>query len=255
MITDIWNLLFYKPLYNTLIFLVSTLPFHSMFLAVIILTIIVRIILYPFSYKAIKTQIGMSAIQGKIKEIQKTYTDKQEQAKKTMEVYKEYGVNPFSSFVTILVQFPIIIALYKVFQDFSTKGLDKNLLYSFVQKPEFVNFSSFGVHLSEKSILLALLVGISQYIYLQYSSKLRKRFTKNHDKKGKGEKEKMMEKVGDSMKYTMPIFIAFIAYIAGGALALYWLISNLFLIFQEKLIYAGSQTEIIRIKKTHFPTL
>ena len=237
MISHIWHTIFYQPLYNALVFLVSFFPEHSMFFAVVILTIIVRFILYPFSYKALKTQIGMSRIKGKLKEVQEKYPDKQEQAKKTMELYKEYGVNPFSSFVTILVQLPIIIALYKVFQDFSMKGLDSSLLYSFISAPETINLTSFGINLAEKSILLALLTGITQYLYLQLSSSLRKKIEEKDGVTEKTAQEKIMESVGSSMKYTMPIIITIIAYIAGGALALYWVISNIFIILQEKYIH------------------
>ncbi len=231
MIRKIWYILFYQPLYNALIFFVQVLPFHSMFLAVIILTIIVRIILYPLSYKAVKTQIGMQLMKGEMKEIQERYKeDKQEQAKKTMELYRKYGVNPFSSFLVMLVQFPLIIALYKVFIDFSKYGIKEDVIYPFITKPEMVNFSSFGVHLAEKSIVLALLVGISQYFYFRVSEKVKEQFQT-------GEKESVkddpMQMVGKSMKYTMPIIVTIFSYMLGGALALYWFVSNLFLIAQE----------------------
>ena len=248
MISHLWNILFYKPLYNLLVFFVAVFPFHSMFLAVIIITILVRIILYPLSYKALKTQIGMSRIKGKLKEIQKNYPDKQEQAKKTMELYKEHGVNPFSSFLTIFIQLPIIIALYRVFQNFAAKGLDTSLLYSFVSVPDAINLTSFGINLAGKSIVLALLTGITQYFYLHISNSLRK---KVEEQEGGGEKsvqEKMMESVGSSMKYTLPVIITIVAYMAGGALALYWFVSNLFIILQEKYIH-GKLEQIERMKK------
>ncbi len=246
MFSHFWNILFYKPLYNALVFFVSVFPLHSMFIAVIILTIIVRIILYPLSFKALKTQIGMSRIKGKLKEIQKNYPDKQEQAKKTMELYKEHGVNPFSSFFTILIQLPIIIALYRVFQNFSVKGLDSSLLYNFVSKPDVVNLTSFGINLAEKSILLALLTGITQYIYLNLSSSLRKKIEEKDGVVEKTAQEKMMESVGSSMKYTMPIIITIVAYIAGGALALYWFVSNIFIIIQEKYIHRKLGTREVK---------
>ncbi len=244
MISQLWNILFYKPLYNLLVFCMSVFPFHSMFLAVVIITLIVRVILYPLSYKALKTQIGMSRIKGKLKEIQKNYPDKQEQARKTMELYKEHGVNPFSSFLTILIQLPIIIALYRVFQDFAAKGLDPSLLYPFVSIPEAVNLTSFGINLAEKSILLALLTGITQYLYLHISSRLRREVEEREGHVEKTAQEKMMESVGSSMKYTLPIVITIVAYMAGGALALYWFISNLFIILQEKYIHRKLEGEM-----------
>lgn len=228
----LWNLLFYKPLYNGLVFLVDILPQNSLFVAVIILTILVRLIISPLSYRAIRTQIKTKKLQPKLKEIKKTISDKQEQAKKTLEIYKEEGINPFSSFLLILVQFPIIIALYWVFRDGGVE-IDPETLYSFIPLPENLNLTSFGIDLAQKSILLALLTGITQYIHLSISSS----FNTATVDADQSEQEKMMAMVGKSMKYTMPVMIAIFAYVIGGAVALYWVTSNIFMIIQEKVIH------------------
>ncbi len=228
----LWNTLFYRPLYNALVFLVDVLPNHSLFIAVIILTIMVRLIISPLSYKSIKTQLQTKALQPKLKKLKEEFPDKQEQAKETLKLYREYGVNPFSSFLLILVQFPIIIALYWVFRD---GGVDINpeTLYSFVSIPELVNVNTFGIDLAQKSYLLAFLTGFTQYIYLSISSAFRK---DNSDTSEKSEQEKMMAMVGSSMKFTMPVMITIFAYIIGGAVALYWVTSNIFMIVQELFI-------------------
>jgi len=82
----LWNLLFYQPLYNGLVFLVDTLPNHSLFISVVILTILVRLIISPLSYKAIRTQIKTKKLQPELRKIKKNISDKQEQARKTLEV-------------------------------------------------------------------------------------------------------------------------------------------------------------------------
>lgn len=228
----LWNLFFYKPLYNGLVFLVDIVPQHSLFIAVIILTIIVRFIISPLSYKAIRTQIKTKKLQPQLNKIKKTITDKQEQARKTLEVYKTEGINPFSSFLLILVQFPIILALYWVFKDGGV-SIDPELLYSFVPFPDTLNLTSFGINLAEKSILLALLTGITQYIHLSISASFKSMASSDTEQT---EQEKMMAMVGKSMKYTMPIMITIFAYIIGGAVALYWVTSNIFMIIQEKVI-------------------
>lgn len=227
----LWNILFYKPLYNGLVYLVDILPNHSMFIAVIVLTIIVRFIISPLSYKALKTQINTKALQPQINIIKDTITDKQEQARATFALYKKNGVNPFSSFLLILVQFPIIIALYWVFRDGGVE-IDPTLLYSFVPAPETVNLTSFGIDLTEKSYLLALLTGLTQYIHLSRSASFRQVDTGAK----KTQQEEMMAMVGKSMKYTMPIMITIFSFIIGGAVALYWVTSNIFMIFQETFI-------------------
>lgn len=228
----LWNLLFYKPLYNGLVFLVDALPNNSLFIAVVLLTILVRLIISPLSYKAIRTQIKTKKLQPQLKEIKKTISDKQEQAKKTLEVYKKEGINPFSSFLLILVQFPIILALYWVFRDGGVE-IDPESLYSFISIPENISFTTFGIDLAQKSILLAALTGITQYIHLSLSASFKDMGANNNDQT---EQEKMFAMVGKSMKYTMPIMITIFAYVIGGAVALYWVTSNVFMIFQEKVI-------------------
>jgi YidC/Oxa1 family membrane protein insertase len=226
----LWNIFFYKPLYNTLAFLVDSLPGNSLFLAIIILTIIVRLIIAPLSYKAIKTQIANKKIQPKLNEIKKNFSDKQEQAKKILELYKEYKINPFSSFFIILVQFPIVIALYWVFKDGSI-GFDTNLLYSFINLPSVINTEGFGLVLTEKSLVLALLVGVTQFLQLSLSS-----LGQDTSYEGQSDQEKIMMQVTSSMKYTMPVLVAFFAFAIGPAVSLYWLTSNVFMIFQEYLL-------------------
>lgn len=227
---ELWTHIIYEPLYNALVFLVDILPHHSLFIAVVLLTIVVRLIIAPLSYKSIKTQLQTKALQPKLKKLKEDYPDKQEQAKKTLELYREYGINPFSGFLVILIQFPIVIALYMVFRNGGVE-IDPNTLYSFVSIPEQVSFTSLGIDLAQKSYILAFLTGFTQYIYLSISSAFRKGDTTHQT-----EQERMMNMVGSSMKYTMPIMITIFAYVIGGAVALYWLTSNIFMVVQELLI-------------------
>ncbi len=226
----LWNMLFYKPIYNTLFFVVDILPNHSLFIAVIILTIIVRLIISPLSYKSVKTQIKTKKLQPQLNEIKNTITDKQEQAQKTLELYRKEGINPFSSFLLLLVQLPIIIALYRVFQN----GLivDIDLLYSFVSAPEIINTQFLGINLAEKSLLLAVLAGITQYLHISQSTGMQQM----KSTEGATEQEKMMAGVGKLMKFMLPAMITVFAYNFGGALALYFVTSNIFMFAQEKIV-------------------
>ena len=105
MIGDIFNILLYNPLLNGLIFLISVVPFGDVGLAVIILTLLVKIVLFPFSHKSVKTQRRMKEIEPEVKKIKEQYTkDKQEQARKVMELYKQHSLNPFSSCLFFLVK-------------------------------------------------------------------------------------------------------------------------------------------------------
>ncbi len=225
-----WNTFFYEPLYNALFLLVDIVPGHSLFLSVVILTIVVKFILWPLSYKAIRSQLKVKLLEPKLAEIKKI-EDKQEQAKKTLELYRENKVNPFSSFFLILIQLPIILALYWVFQDGGVQ-LDPEILYSFVKEPSFINPVFFGFDVTQKSLLLAFLTGFSQYYYLATAAA-----TKSAKLSATaGEHEKMMFAFQKSMQYFMPVMITVFSYAVGGAVALYWLTSNLFMIVQERFI-------------------
>ena len=158
MFSYVWNAVLYKPLLNALAFLVSVIPGGDVGIAVILLTILVKIILFPLSQKSIESQAAMNILAPELDKIKKSGVNREEQAKLTFELYKKYKTNPFSG---CLIQIPIIIiliALYYVFY----KGInfDNGLLYSFIQAPEHINMIFLGlIDLSKKSLILALLAG------------------------------------------------------------------------------------------------
>ena len=103
----------YNPIYNGLVYFVGVLPTHDVGIAVIIVTIIVRIVLYPLSRSAIKTQMKMKEVAPELEELKKKLKDKpEEQSKAIFALYRERGVKPFSGFLLILIQLPILLGLY-----------------------------------------------------------------------------------------------------------------------------------------------
>ncbi len=115
-IGNIFNLILYQPLLNFLILLYIYLPGHDFGVSVIVLTVVVKLILSPTSIKALRSQKKMAEIQPRLSEIQEKYKeDKEKQSRATMELYKEAKVNPFSGCFPLLIQLPILIALYQVF--------------------------------------------------------------------------------------------------------------------------------------------
>lgn len=225
----IWTTIFYQPIYNALIFLINNITLGDVGFAIIVLTIIVKFVLFPLTKKSIKSQVLMKKIQPEIDEIKNKYKNKEEQAKKTFELYKKYGTNPFSGCFVILLQLPVIFALYWVFY----KGLsfDSDLLYTALQAPEALKTNFLGlIEMHDKSIVLGVLAGLSQFIHGQLSVSLKKT-----EKKG-GEKnfqDQLAASMNTNVKYILPIFIAFIAYKISAAVALYWIVSNVFTIIQE----------------------
>ncbi|MDP3958072.1 MAG: YidC/Oxa1 family membrane protein insertase [bacterium] len=225
-----WNTFFYEPLYNALIFLIGVVPGENVGLAVIALTVVVKAALYPLSQKSVHTQAKMRSLEGELSLIkEKHQDDKKKQAEATMELYRKHNVNPFSGCLTVLIQLPIIIALYFVF----LKGLAPNggVLYSFVQFPEQVNSVFLGVDIASKSITFALVAALAQF--WQTHLTLPKQ-------KPRGETASFADEFSRSMnvqmRYVLPVFVALIAYTTSAAVALYWIVSSLFSVGQELLV-------------------
>lgn len=219
----------YRPLLNALIFLYNVIPGHDLGIAIIVLTLIIRFLLYPLSKKAIEAQRAVANLQPKIKEIQgKFKNDKQAQTKAVMEFYREHKINPFGGCLPLLIQLPILIALYRVF----ISGLaPENLggLYSFVQNPGSINTAFLGIiDLSAThNIPLSILAGALQFIQSKMMLK------ESPKSKFKGEMSSMMNK---QMTYFMPILMVYFAFVLPAALPLYWVVITLFAIFQQRLI-------------------
>jgi YidC/Oxa1 family membrane protein insertase len=225
---SLWNTALYNPLYNGLIFLIGVMPWASVGLAVIILTIIVRLIIFPFVHKSIKTQRKMRELEPELKKIREKYQDKQEQAKQTMELYKAHGTNPFSGCVTVLIQLPILIALFLVFRS----GFAENagLLYSFVHYPGDISANFLGADLHGRSYVMATLVGITQYFYTTLSMPMPARGG------GKTFQEEFARSMSLQMRYIFPFLFVFFSLSIPSAVALYWVTTNLFSIGQELLV-------------------
>jgi YidC/Oxa1 family membrane protein insertase len=202
--------------------------------AIIILTIIIRFVLLPVFYKSAKDQTLIQKITPKIKELQKTHKDdKERQVKEIMAVYKEHKVNPFSGFILMIIQLPILIALYSVFwRGFSPEILSK--LYSFVSAPDPVLHSFLGLfNLYEKNIVLVLIAAVAQYI----QSKLLMSVVKNNKQsdKNKGEMS-VAEKVSKQMVLIGPFLTFAILYSLPAAVSLYWLTTSVFSVIQQIVI-------------------
>ena len=223
--------LLYKPLYNVLVFLMDIIPHADIGFAVIILTIIVKIILLPLSKKAIKTQLLMKDIEGPLKELREKYKDNpQELAYKTLDLYKEKGVNPFASIFLILIQIPVIIALYFVFAKAGLPSINNELLYSFVAFPSQIQTTFLGfINLIEnKSILIAVFVLLTQSIQIRLS--LPKQDSIPSDNQFAQE---FMKGLHFQMKYILPVITAIASYSLISVVGLYWVVGNIFAIFQE----------------------
>lgn len=215
----------YRPLFNLLIFLYNVIPGHDFGVAIILLTVIIKVLLIPSSQSAIRAQKAMTDLQPKIKEVQEKYKgDKEKQGLALLELYKAHKINPFGGFLTLLVQIPILIALYQVFWT----GLDPNKLnglYPFVFHPGAISpFFLKIVDLSKASPVLAILAGVSQFIQTRMMLPQQKKAA---------QQDSMMNLMNQQMVYMMPFLTIIIAWRLPGGLSLYWTVITLFSIIQQ----------------------
>ncbi len=225
-----FHTIFYIPLYNALVFLSSIMPGGDVGLAIITLTILVKLVLYPLFYKATMTQMMMKKVEPEIALLKEKYKDDpQTQTRNILEVYRTNKINPFASFIVLFLQLPIILALFWVFR--AGFAFTSTELYSFVSLPTVISTKLFGFfNILEKSWILALLTGFTQYIQTTLT------LPPAPPKKKDGVpnfKEDFARSMNMNIRYFMPVFITFIAYSLSAAISIYWVTSNLFSIAQE----------------------
>jgi len=230
MISNLFFTILYQPLFNALIFLYQNFSFGDLGIAIILLTLVIRLVLFPLFYKGAKDQSIIQRLAPRVKEIQKSHKDnKERQAQALMELYKEHKVNPFSGFLLLLVQLPILLALYRVFlSEFSPDAL--GAVYSFVVRPEVLNIEFLGlIDLSQKSFLIAIIAALFQY--------LQAKFSLIKSKKPSSELTPI-ENMGRQMVLISPIMTFGILYFFNlpSAVGIYWMTTAAFSFIQQLVI-------------------
>ncbi|TSC89788.1 MAG: putative 60 kDa inner membrane insertion protein [Parcubacteria group bacterium Gr01-1014_3] len=237
-----FNAILIQPLLNTLVFLYEYVSFQDLGIAIILLTIVIRVILYPLFYKSLHNQSMMQKIQPEIEKVRHEHKDnKEKQAQVLMELYRTHKVNPFMGFLLILIQLPILISLYHVILKGFTLESFSNL-YSFITPPAVLNHSLLGlIDLQQSSIVIVGLAAILQYF--QGKLALPK---KSGDAKGE---ESPAAKVGRQMVFIGPILTLLILNSLPGAVGLYWATTSAFSIVQQIIVnktlykeYGGDKT-------------
>ena len=224
---------FYAPLYNGLILFINIIPFHSVGLAVVLFTCIVKVIIFPLSQQSVKTQFEMKQIEPEIADIKVKYADdKKIQAEKTMQLYKDRGINPFAGIFSMLIQLPVLIALYWIFLKGGLPKIDSTTIYSFTKIPSIINMDLFGISVASKSTVFAICVAIAQFFQMQITiPKVKK--VESKDGKTPGFSDELARSMNVQMKYVMPIIMFFIAVNFPLVVSLYLITSSLFAIGQE----------------------
>ncbi len=228
MIGHLFHVALYVPIYNLLISLVGIIPHGDVGLAVIAVTLIVNFIILPLSLGAVRTQKAVKLMAPELEEIKaRLKDDKEGQAKETFALYKKYGVNPFASILTLLIQLPILLALYWVFRSHTLLSVDTSMLYSFVHVPAAISPLFLGIFsVTGHSITLAALAGIAQFAQALYAVPV------PAAEKNGGMQADMNRMLALQMRYIFPFLMAAVGY-TSGAIALYLITRTAVLMLQE----------------------
>lgn len=245
----LFNEFIYRPIYNLLVLTYNIIPFYDFGIAIIVVTLIIKFLLLPLSKKQIESQKKMQELQPKIKEIQEKYKkDKEKQSQALMEFYKKNKANPFSGCLPTIFQLVFLIAIYRVLFNISQGGLvvDGGILYSFVKDPGQINQFFLGIVDLSKTlnlgqlafssvphILLILMAALSQY----YQTKMLMA-AKPGASVSKKDNQDFSQIMTQQMLYLGPLLTLFIGIKFPAGLALYWLVSTVFAIIQQRFLMA-----------------
>ncbi|MBI4435338.1 membrane protein insertase YidC [Candidatus Uhrbacteria bacterium] len=225
------------PIFNLLVFLYNVLPGADIGFAIIALTILIKLILWPFMSQSLRSQKAMQELQPKIEELKSKHGDDREGlAKAMMELYQKEKVNPLASCLPLLIQLPILIALYRVLlAGFGPETLAE--LYPFVTNPGEIGHVFLGViNLSTASLYLAILAGYFQFM------QTRMLITKRPPKPVAGKKgaldETMLASMNKSMLMFMPVITVVIGATLPAGLTLYWVTVNIVSILQQQFVFS-----------------
>ncbi|MFA5175176.1 MAG: YidC/Oxa1 family membrane protein insertase [Patescibacteria group bacterium] len=232
---NLFHVILYQPIFNAFVGLYNLIPGHDVGAVILVVTILVRLAVYPLTNSSIKAQKSMQEIQPKLDEIKKQYADdKQKQTQAIMEMYKNNKVNPFASCLPLLVQLPILIALYAVLRDGLASANLSDSLYSFVSNPGQINPISLGYFdMAKANAALAVLAGLAQY--WQARMTIKKQPPKEAGAGGKD--EGMMATMNKQMLYFMPVMTVFIGLSLPAGLTLYWFFSTVLMGLQQLYLF------------------
>ncbi|MEK7659667.1 MAG: YidC/Oxa1 family membrane protein insertase [Patescibacteria group bacterium] len=234
----LYTTIIYQPLLNAIIALTAIMPDQSVGYAVIIITICVRTILFPLQHRATKVQEAMKHLEPHLTALKEEHKDNREElARRTLELYKKHGINPFTSFFLLLIQLPILIALFKIFQHGLTGDISAQL-YSFVPHPDYINMMFLGINLSQPFIPLAILAAITQFVQV----KLMMTKQKAQPQRGEGFGPEFQRAMQTQMPYIIPLMVGLFGMKFAAALPLYWTVMNVLAIVHEGIVRKRAAT-------------
>lgn len=230
MISSLFHTFLYTPIYNLLIAFADIVPNGDIGIAVILVTVVVKLLTAPLSLSAAKTQRRMRRIEPELKALREKYkNDRETQAKEMMALYKNNGIKPFSSFFGILIQIPVLLALYLVFAREELLSVNLDLVYSFIALPTYLSPLFLGFfETTGHSLPLALLAAAFQYLQGLYTIPVP---AKPENPTGMSSEE-FARAIALQSRYVLPLIVGAIGF-TSGAIAIYFITASVFGILQE----------------------
>ena len=228
MITELWNLLLFRPFLNALLLLYSVLG-HNFALSIVALTVLLRLATQPLLSSSLKASKRMGELQPQLKELEKKYgKDRQRLQQEQAKLYKEHGINPLAGCLPMLLQLPIMMAFYQAIVQILGRsplqllGLSKHIynlgIFSHLQSllPLASRFLWLDLGLPDPYFVLPILTGVTMWL----SQKMMTPPTPA------GQENAAQASMGRTMQLWMPIFFGWITLNLASGLALYIVVSN-----------------------------
>jgi YidC/Oxa1 family membrane protein insertase len=263
-----------QPIFNLLVLIYALLPGHNFGFALIIFTIVIRLLLWPLVRKQLHQTKAMRKLQPEMKRIKKeTKGNRQKESQMLMELYKQKGINPLGTFPTLIVQFIVLIGLYS--------GLRKvianphNLVtfaYPSLQRLSWMKMLAKNIHLFDNTLfgivnlskpafgthglyLPALVIVLGSALAQYYQSKQLlpdagddkrslRTIMKEAGKGNQADQSEVNAAVGRSTRYLLPVFIFIFTVDLAAALSLYWLTGGIAAFIQQSIVLRGDETEM-----------
>jgi YidC/Oxa1 family membrane protein insertase len=238
-----FNTLLVHPIFNLLAIIYAYLPWHDFGFAIIILTVIIRLILWPVVTRQLHSQRAMQELQPELVRIKaEAKGDRTLEGKLTMELYKEREINPLSSLLPLVIQLPIFIALYAVLRDVVKPNEIAQLAYPGVKhlgpiadiiasKTAFHPHLLGVIDLAKASPILGVLAGLAQFIQ---TKQLAPKKTSNDT----------AAQITATMTYLFPFVTLILGLTFPSALTLYWTTSSAVAILQQTIVLRRDVQEL-----------
>lgn len=241
---------FLAPIYNIVVFFLDLIPNHDVGIAIILTTVLIKILLLKPNLNSQKSTYLMREAQVEIEDIRKKYKgDSKKIASETMALYKKKNIKPFASILVLIIQIPVFFALYYVFRDGVT--LREDLLYSFNTFPSSVKHLAFGfLDLSKKYWFIGVVAGLAMFIFSKRQANIFKKIShRKETEKDDSFKAVFTKNLQTQMVYFLPIISGVSAAVLPSVLGVYWAVNNILNVLQD--IYIQKKLNIEEFIKQH----